>query len=429
MNTRKHIQPGTKIGLKLTAAEQKLILDDLMCLDDDYAQVIRDTPTDEPVQFTLDEWDDFGGYIAAEANHTEDKTLRKKLDTIFNKVQKILDTHTDEEPPKTVKIENARKAKVLSDQAVQIAEWAAQVLVAAEQLGIKHKPLEHFWLSPAQRDVLLLVPGVSKSVKGKLAKQKASFTVAEVAGMTMALAEDLPDGQAQKQVAVLLVTKHLMDRLQEEVVGLAKPEEGKTKKPRAKTTVATVFQFKITLKNIEPPIWRRIQVKECMLDKLHEHIQTAMGWTNSHLHQFKIGGVLYGDPQLLYEGWEDETLPVNSLRTKLSKIVPKDGKRFQFDYEYDFGDGWEHEILFEVFLPAEKGTRYPLCLEGERACPPEDVGGTYGYQEYLRAMANPKHKRHKEFMEWSGPFDPEKFDAKAVTKRMQRGLPNWREME
>jgi hypothetical protein len=190
-----------------------------------------------------------------------------------------------------------------------------------------------------------------------------------------------------------------------------------------------ICQFRITLKDVDPPIWRRIQVKDCTLDKLHEHIQTSMGWTNSHLHQFKIGGVLYGDPQLLCEGWEDETPPVNSLRIKISRLIPEDGKRFAFTYEYDFGDGWEHEVLFEGCLRAEKGARYPLCVEGNRACPPEDVGGTYGYEEYLQAMADPNHHRHHEFMEWGGPFDSEEFDAGAATKMMRRGLPNWREEE
>jgi hypothetical protein len=149
----------------------------------------------------------------------------------------------------------------------------------------------------------------------------------------------------------------------------------------------------------------------------------------SHLHQFEIGEVIYGDPQLLYEGWQDETPPVNSLQTKVSKILPKDGKRFRFEYEYDFGDGWEHEVLFEGCLRAEKGTRYPLCLEGEQACPPEDVGGPYGYQEYLEALADPKHERHDEFLEWRGPFDPKAFDPAAATKAMRKGLPNWRETE
>ena len=190
-----------------------------------------------------------------------------------------------------------------------------------------------------------------------------------------------------------------------------------------------VYQFKITLKGIKPPIWRRIQTKDCTLDKLHEHIQTAMGWTNSHLHHFEINGIRHGDPELIYEGWEDEEPPVNSRRLKISTIVPADGKRFSFDYEYDFGDGWEHEIVFEGCLQAEKGVRYPLCVEGERACPPEDVGGMHGYQEYLEVLADPKHERHEEFMEWRGPYDPEEFDAQAATKEMRKGLPNWREME
>lgn len=190
-----------------------------------------------------------------------------------------------------------------------------------------------------------------------------------------------------------------------------------------------LYQFKITLKDVQPPIWRRILVKDCSLDKLHEHIQTAMGWTNSHLHQFKIEGVLHGDPDLLCEGWQDETPPVNSLHTKVSKLIPEDGKRFRFEYEYDFGDGWEHEVIFEECLRAETGGRYPICTEGQRACPPEDVGGTYGYEEYLEAMADPEHEEHESFMEWRGPFDPEAFDAGAATRRMRRGLPDWRRGE
>ncbi|MHC4699003.1 MAG: plasmid pRiA4b ORF-3 family protein, partial [Planctomycetota bacterium] len=187
-----------------------------------------------------------------------------------------------------------------------------------------------------------------------------------------------------------------------------------------------LYQFKITLKDIRPPIWRRIQVKDCSLDKLHEHIQTAMGWTNSHLHRFKIDDTLYGDPDLLCEGWEDESSPVNSLETKVSTIIPEDGTQIRFEYEYDFGDGWEHEILFERCLQAEKGYRYPVCVEGERACPPEDVGGTYGYEEYLEAITDPEHEEHESFMKWRGPFDPEAFDAAATTRRMRRGLHDWR---
>jgi len=186
-----------------------------------------------------------------------------------------------------------------------------------------------------------------------------------------------------------------------------------------------IYQFRITLTHTDRPIWRRIQVMNCTLDSLHDYIQTAMGWTNSHMHHFQIKKQLFGDPMLMQENFEGMQY-ADSTVVRLTDILPKSGRRFRFQYEYDFGDGWEHEILFEGTLAAEQGRRYPRCVEGERACPPEDVGGTGGYQEYLNAIANPKHERHKEFLEWSGPFDPEKFDAQAASKAMQKGLPDWR---
>jgi len=165
---------------------------------------------------------------------------------------------------------------------------------------------------------------------------------------------------------------------------------------------------------------------DCTLDKLHEHIQTAMGWTNSHLHQFEIDKQRYADPMLLEENFEELDCR-DSTTTTLSDIVPKSGKRFQFIYEYDFGDSWNHEVLFEGCPNPEPGQKYPLCLEGEQACPPEDVGGIGGFYEYLQALADPKHEQHEQFLEWCGPFDPEAFDVGKATKAMKKGLPDWRE--
>ena len=186
-----------------------------------------------------------------------------------------------------------------------------------------------------------------------------------------------------------------------------------------------LYQFKITLLEVMPPIWRRIQVRNCTLDKLHERIQTAMGWTNSHLYQFVINGERYGDPQLI-DVPSDDYYCVDATMTKISDVLPKSGERFPFQYEYDFGDSWHHEILFEGCLPTIKGIRYPVCIEGERACPPEDVGGVGGYAEYLEILADMDDDRHEEMLRWRGKFDPENFDAGKVTKLMQRGLPNWR---
>lgn len=214
--------------------------------------------------------------------------------------------------------------------------------------------------------------------------------------------------------------RHISDAVEE---AMAKFSEGRIYRIPAGQRL---YQFKITLQGIRPPIWRRIQVKDGSLDKLHEHVQTAMGWTNSHLHHFLIDGVRHGDPELLCRGWADEDVPVDSTMTKISTIVPENGKRLRFEYEYDFGDNWQHEILYEGCLRAPRGARYPLCIDGARACPPEDVGGISGYEEYLEAMTDPQHEQHESFMEWRGPFDPERFDPDKATKRMRRGLPDWR---
>jgi len=205
----------------------------------------------------------------------------------------------------------------------------------------------------------------------------------------------------------------------------------KTKLPAKamkQTAADTVYQFKITLLKSSPPIWRQIQVHDCTLDKLHEHIQTAMGWTNSHLHHFRIGEQLFGDPDLMQENSEELEYR-DSTTTRISDILPKTGKGFHFQYEYDFGDSWYHEVLFEGVVQADPKVKYPLCLEGARACPPEDCGGIWSYPDFVEAIQNPDHERHEELLAWvGGSFDPEEFDPANATKAMNKGLPDWRRM-
>lgn len=205
----------------------------------------------------------------------------------------------------------------------------------------------------------------------------------------------------------------------------AKPP-AKARKPKP---TDAVFQFKLTLLGAKPLIWRRIQVSDCTLDKLHEYIQTSMGWTNSHLHRFQIGEVRYADPMLMEEDFEEFGYK-DSTSTMLSEIVPKGGKRLRFVYEYDFGDSWDHEVVFEGCPKAEAGRQYPICLEGERACPPEDCGGVAGYADFLDAIRDKTNEEREAMFEWvSGWFDPEEFDPVTATKSMKKGLPDWRRME
>jgi len=175
-----------------------------------------------------------------------------------------------------------------------------------------------------------------------------------------------------------------------------------------------IYQLKITLKESRPPIWRRFQVRsDVTLAKLHRIIQEVMGWFDGHLHQFIVGRIYYGvpDPDDLSETRDER-------KVRLDQILSVPGRKIV--YEYDFGDGWEHEIVLEKILSPDPKTRYPRCLDGARACPPEDCGGIYGYADFLEAIRNPEHEEHEEMLEWiGGEFDQEEFDLEAVNQSLK----------
>lgn len=176
----------------------------------------------------------------------------------------------------------------------------------------------------------------------------------------------------------------------------------------AKKSSETIYQLKVTLKDFRPPIWRRIQVFDNItLARLHLILQAAMGWSDYHLHLFEIAGVHYSEPSP--EDWE----PVKSeKRYRLNQLVSEGGR---FVYEYDFGDGWEHEIVVEKVLPADPQIEYPICIKGKMACPPEDVGGVWGYADFLEAIQDPDHPEHDEMLEWIGEeFDPQAFELDEI---------------
>jgi hypothetical protein len=173
--------------------------------------------------------------------------------------------------------------------------------------------------------------------------------------------------------------------------------------------VKEVTQFRIELLGIEPPIWRRIQVpSDYSFWDLHVAIQDSMGWLDCHLHQFKIVGFdsIIGIPDEDNIDLE-ETLPGWEL--KIEDFLNESA--LLASYEYDFGDSWMHEVRFEGFHPAEEGISYPVCLNGARRCPPEDCGGIYGYEDFLRIIGDPADPEHKDMLVWAGgSFDPEDFD-------------------
>jgi hypothetical protein len=172
-----------------------------------------------------------------------------------------------------------------------------------------------------------------------------------------------------------------------------------------------IYQLKITLEEIRPPIWRRILVTEDItLGQLHHIIQTVMGWHDCHLHAFRIGGEIYGEA-------DPELNTISEKRVKLSALGLE--AKAKFEYEYDFGDSWTHRIQVEKILPEGEGAAYPVCITGKRACPPEDCGGPWGYETFVDIASDPDHPEHVEMMEWlGGGFDPEDFDMEAVNKSL-----------
>lgn len=173
----------------------------------------------------------------------------------------------------------------------------------------------------------------------------------------------------------------------------------------------SILQLKVTLAGVQPPVWRRIHIEGAanLLD-LHLALQAAMGWTDSHLHQFEIGKERYGDPDLM-----DDPSVIEERRMPLFQAFEAGAAVL---YEYDFGDGWEHRVELEELVPRQPRLRYPRCIDGARACPPEDCGGPHAYEDFLRAIANPRAARHAELLQWvGGRFDPEAFKLKSKQPR------------
>jgi hypothetical protein len=219
-------------------------------------------------------------------------------------------------------------------------------------------------------------------------------------------------------------------------------EKNMPKKPSSHTAQpAQVHELKITLRGSKPPIWRRVAVpSDIRLSDLHYVIQIVMGWENSHLHQFtfpdnrpkptreeinelrqtgrwdKLEECMRRDHCISDIRFELEDIE-DEKKVKLSELAP--AVKSKFVYEYDFGDGWDHNIEVVKIGPPAEGTRYPVCLAGKFACPPEDCGGVWGYYEKLEILKNPKHKDYKDILGWMPPgFNPERLNLEAINAEL-----------
>ncbi|NJL86711.1 MAG: plasmid pRiA4b ORF-3 family protein [Leptolyngbyaceae cyanobacterium SM1_1_3] len=175
---------------------------------------------------------------------------------------------------------------------------------------------------------------------------------------------------------------------------------------------AQVYQLVITLADSDPAVWRRCQVPiDISLVRLHIVLQAAMGWQNSHQYEFKIGGDRYGASAAEGAAKDEQGIHLSELAVQAEQ---------QFTYFYDFGDGWLHLVLLEAVLPLDPQQTYPVCLGGEQACPPEDSGGIWGYEELLERLNDPEEPDYLELWNWVGSdFNPDVFDLEAANQRLR----------
>ena len=213
-------------------------------------------------------------------------------------------------------------------------------------------------------------------------------------------------------------------------------------------SMTSIHLLRIVLRDTKPPIWRRMAVPSTIrLGQLHDVIQIVMGWTDSHLHRLVLrdkslkpsrGEIrrmtqfdevfinrMHGErvfvPYTTPFGDDTELEGEDEDAVKLAEVCPR--PKSKLIYEYDFGDGWQHTITVQKITEPEAGIKYPICLAGKGACPPEDCGGVWGYYEMLGVVKDPKHQMHKQYSEWLGEgYDPEAFDIDEVNA----ALAEWR---
>jgi len=403
MPAPKQIRPDQPIGLPLGVSE-RLVIQRLTSVEPEIAQRVATAPkAQRKIPFTLDELDDLIGHVAADLNHVDDESSRHYLEQIYSKIDHLLNTYTDQPEPV--------KAPQTDVQAVRLNEWASFMLDVAKRAGFPtNRYSSKVVLSKAQRRTILEL-NVSDEVRELITVEAAGprtfdFTPEELAAICHALADPLSEARGRYRNQLLKAAEKVAQGLSD---GLTNRQRRRRRTSRPKTA----FQLRITLKEIKPVVWRQIQVLDCTLPELHDVLQAVMGWEKCHLYSFQAGDTVYCDPSLCAT-IED----ADGRRIKLSHLA-KQGQD-QLEYVYDFGDYWQHLIEIESVFQPEPDAQFPECIKGAGVSPPEDVGGSMGYEEFLRVINDPEDSEHTQYLEWCGGwFDPDAFDLESVNRALR----------
>lgn len=402
------------VGLKLTVPERDAILTSSKVLDRDLQNRVRSAPPKQIVTFHLEELEDLHRGLAIDADQTLDSKRRRTIRKVMRKIEELLEDSDESEYGFGNFWDNDFEELELS--ATPSADELFQSIIGASAEGnggvrccIK--------LNAEQRTLLCGMDSISADIhklmrEGTPAELEIELSSRQFLTAMLALAEAIGSASDKKQRRLFEQTAQRFADVTTATAGPACGKSGSFNGPQA-----VAYQLKITLAGSKPAIWRRVVVPDCTLGELHATIQAAMGWTNSHLHMFEYRDDRFSDPR-----FELEAAEYDESQVYLSQLVDDGCKKLR--YEYDFGDDWMHTIQIEKSLDLKPEEKLPKCIKGAGACPPEDCGGVWGYQEFLEAIRDPKHKQHEEMVEWAGEdFDPNHFDLEVTNKVLTEGLP------
>ncbi|MCI0492370.1 MAG: plasmid pRiA4b ORF-3 family protein [Planctomycetes bacterium] len=403
------IDDDEPVGLRLPASERDVMVTSRH-VPDSMQNRIRNAPAREAVPFTIEELEDLHRGLTFDADQTDDKKRIQAVRKVLRKIEEILEEDDG--------FDEYERGLEDCDEEPHLPAIALEVLKGLFGSPSSEReeapPPCQVILTATQRETLRRMETVSVDIHKMLDVESAdelefSFTLRQVLVIGMAIWESLVlSGDRDPAQPLWEIAQQIGGCLLATIEGATDEEADKRHQQSKGTAAAVAYQLKITLEGSKPAIWRRVLVADCTLDVLHQIIQTAMGWTDSHLHMFDYNGVQFSDPRCeLDEGVYDET------QTYLSELVADGCAKLR--YCYDFGDNWLHTIKIEKTLEPKPSDRFPVCIKGVGACPPDDCGGIWGYGEFLDAARDPNHERHDESIEWLGEdFDPAYFDLDEV---------------
>lgn len=440
---RKHDLKQEETTFELSAAERALIVERLRALHERWMMRLQETSSGGGARLAYEELQNLYDNLAFDVDYAGAGRQTPALEKILARLEASLETQSDEEYVPQELLPRYQEIVALTDQFCnerlneeyrsmcrtaaaglcqegspvdrgKVAGWAAGVVAAVGWVNFLGDPSQEPHMRTEEIAKWFGVSAGTLQSKSKTIRDGLQMTSFDPAFTLPSRMESNPLVNFGGMFATL---SSLELGGGQRGVGLLDDDDDEGENVEASPTAA--FQLKIVLQEVKPPVWRRVETLDCTLGELHETIQAVMGWHDGHMHEFAVGKTRV----ISAEFEEFEAAPAGSRREDevlLSELDAAGTKKIE--YMYDFGDGWRHSIVIEGKLPVDAVAEQPVCTGGARACPPEDIGGPWGYAEFLEALADPTHARHEELTAWYGEedFDPERFDVAEANRLLAR---------